>query len=135
VQFAAPVPVIRAELALPPPPTGIPGPFALGDAARLAGLVEAAGFTQVATGTVTAIYRLGSPVLATRWLRAVAPPIAALVDGQPPEVQERVWAKVTEGWAPYTTADGGVRLENQAVWVTGTAPPPGPQAQRPCGGA
>jgi SAM-dependent methyltransferase len=120
VQFAAPVPVIRAELRLPPPPAGIPGPFALGDAGRLAELVERAGFIEVATGTLTAIYRTASPELATRWLRAVAPPIASLVDTQPPEVQERVWAKVTEAWAPYTTADGGVRLENQAVWVTGT---------------
>jgi enediyne biosynthesis protein CalE5 len=120
VQFAAPVPVIRAELQLPPPPAGIPGPFALADAAQLAGLVEAAGFTDVATGTVTAIYQTGSPELATRWLRDVAPPISSLVDGRPPEVQERVWAKVTRGWAPYTTADGRVRLENQAVWVTGT---------------
>jgi hypothetical protein len=43
-----------------------------------------------------------------------------LVDTQPPEVQQRVWANVTQAWAPYTTADGRVRLENQAVWVTGT---------------
>jgi hypothetical protein len=35
-------------------------------------------------------------------------------------VQERVWAKVTQAWASYTTAGGRVRLENQAVWVTGT---------------
>jgi SAM-dependent methyltransferase len=122
VQFAAPVPVIRAELRLPPPPAGIPGPFALGDADALAELVEAAGFTDVATGTVTAVYQTGSPELATRWLRAVAPPITSLVDPQPPDVQERVWAKVTQAWAPFTTADGRVRLENQAVWVTGTAP-------------
>ena len=120
VQFAAPVPLIRAELQLPPPPAGIPGPFALADAAQLAGLVEAAGFTDVETGTVTAIYQTDSPELATRWLREVAPPISSLVDGRPPEVQERVWAKVTQAWAPYTTADGRVRLENQAVWVTGT---------------
>jgi SAM-dependent methyltransferase len=120
VQFAAPVPVIRAELQLPPPPAGIPGPFALADAGRLAGLVEAAGFTDVETGTVTAIYQTDSPELATRWLREVAPPISSLVDGRPPEAQERVWAKVTEAWAPYTTTDGRVRLENQAVWVTGT---------------
>jgi SAM-dependent methyltransferase len=120
VQFAAPVPVIRAELGLPPPPAGIPGPFALADADQLVGLVEAAGFTDVATGIVTAIYQLGSTELATRWLRDVAPPITALVDPQPPEVQERVWAKVTEAWAPFTIADGRVRLENQAVWVTGT---------------
>jgi FAD/FMN-containing dehydrogenase/SAM-dependent methyltransferase len=120
VQFAAPVPLIRAELGLPPPPAGIPGPFALADADQLVGLVEAAGFGDVATGTVTAIYELGSPELATRWLREVAPPISSLVDGQPAKVQERVWAKVTEAWAPYTTTDGRVRLENQAVWVIGT---------------
>ena len=120
VQFAAPVPVIRAELGLPPPPAGIPGAFALADANQLVGLVEAAGFTDVATGTVTAIYQPGPPELATRWLRDVAPPITALVDPQPPEAQERVWAKVTQAWAPFTIADGRVRLENQAVWVTGT---------------
>jgi SAM-dependent methyltransferase len=120
VQFAAPVPVIRAELQLPPPPAGIPGPFALADAGQLVELVAAAGFTEVETGTVTAIYQTDSPELATRWLREVAPPISTLVDGRPPEVQERLWAKVTEAWAPYTAADGRVRLENQAVWVTGT---------------
>jgi SAM-dependent methyltransferase len=120
VPFAAPVPVIRAELQLPPPPAGLPGPFALADADQLAALVEAAGFTDVETGTVTAIYQTGSPELATHWLRDVAPPISSLVDAQPPEVQQRVWAKVTQAWAPYTTADGRVRLENQAVWVTGT---------------
>jgi enediyne biosynthesis protein CalE5 len=120
VQFAAPVPVIRAELQLPPPPAGILGPFALADAGQLVGLVEAAGFTEVETGTVTAVYQPGSAELATRWLRDVAPPITALVDAQPPEVQERVWAKVTQAWASYTTAGGRVRLENQAVWVTGT---------------
>jgi len=120
VQFAAPVPLIRAELQLPPPPAGIPGPFALADAGQLAGLVEAAGFTDVETGTLTAIYQTDSAELATRWLRDVAPPITSLVDGRPPEVQEHVWAKVTQAWAPYTTADGRVRLENQAVWVTGS---------------
>jgi SAM-dependent methyltransferase len=120
VQFAASVPVIRAELQLPPPPAGIPGPFALADTDQLVGLVKAAGFTDVTAGTVTAVYRTDSPELATRWLRDVAPPISALVDAQPPEVQERVWAKVTQAWAPFTTADGRVRLENQAVWVTAT---------------
>jgi enediyne biosynthesis protein CalE5 len=120
VHFAAPVPLIRAELQLPPPPAGIPGPFALADPGRLGGLVEAAGFTDVETGTLTTIYQTDSPELATRWLREVAPPITALVDAQSPEVQERVWAKVTQAWASYTTAGGRVRLENQAVWVTGT---------------
>jgi enediyne biosynthesis protein CalE5 len=122
VQFAASVPVIGAELKLPPPPAGVPGPFALADAARLRGLVEAAGFQEVGTGTVTATYQLASPQRATHWLRDVAPPITALVDGQPLEVQERVWAKVTAAWAPFVTDGGRVRLDNQALWVTGTRP-------------
>ena len=79
----------------------------------------AAGFTGVETGTVTAIYELDSPELATRWLRDVAPPISSLVNDRPSDVQERV-GKVTEAWGPYTTADGRVRLENEALWVTGS---------------
>jgi hypothetical protein len=63
------------------------GPFALADAGQLVELVEAAGFTDVETGTVTATYQTGSPELATRWLRDVAPPISSLVDSRPPEVQ------------------------------------------------
>ena len=74
VQFAAPVPVIRAELALAPPPAGMPGPFALGDPDRLAALAGAAGFAEVATGAYTATYRFVSAEQATRWLRDVAPP-------------------------------------------------------------
>jgi ubiquinone/menaquinone biosynthesis C-methylase UbiE len=120
VQFAAPVPVIRAELKLPPPPDGVPGPFALGAARQLRQLVVAAGFTGVETGTVTAVYELDSRELATRWLRDVAPPISSLVNDRPSDVQERVWEKVTEAWRPYTTADGRVRLENEALWVTGS---------------
>ena len=72
------------------------------------------------TGTLTVIYQPGPPELATRWLREVAPPITALINAQSPEVQERVWAKVTQAWASFTTGGGRVRLENQVVWVTGT---------------
>lgn len=119
VQFAAPVPVIRAELRLGPPPAGVPGIFALADITRLADLLAAADFDDVRTGTLTATYEFAAPELATRWLRDVAPPIASLVEGQPPDVQEQVWAKATEAWAPYTDTDGRVRLENQVNWVVG----------------
>jgi hypothetical protein len=97
----------------------VPGPFALADPDRLVALAGAAGFAEVATGAVTATYRFASPEQATRWLRDVAPPITALVAGQPPEVQERVWERAGAAWAPFTTPDGQVRLDNQALWVTG----------------
>jgi SAM-dependent methyltransferase len=120
VQFALPIPVIFKELELPPPPPGRPGPFALADAGTLARLVSDAGFRDVETGTVTAIYETASPEDFTQWTRDVAPPIVNLVKGQPPEVQERVWRMVTEAWAPLVTPEGRVRTENKAIWVAAT---------------
>ena len=108
VQFALPIPVIFEELELPPPPPGQPGPFALADAHALARLVVSdAGFRDVETGAAKAIYETASPEDFTQWTRDVAPPIVNLVKGQPPEMQERVWRKVTEAWAPLVTPGGG----------------------------
>lgn len=120
VQFARPVSVIRSALDLPAPPPGRPGIFALADRRHLARLVADAGFRDVETGTVTAIYETASPPELTQWTRDVAPPIANLLDGQPPEVQDQVWHQVTEAWAPFATADGRVRTKNQAIWVAAT---------------
>jgi SAM-dependent methyltransferase len=118
VQFARPVSIIRTLLDLPAPPSGRPGIFALADRHALARLVADAGFRDVDTGTVTAVYETPSPEDFTQWTRDVAPPIANLLTGQSPEVQDRVWDAVTEAWAPLTTADGRVRTENKAIWVT-----------------
>jgi SAM-dependent methyltransferase len=120
VQFALPIPIILRELNLPPPPSGRPGPFALGNAQILAQLVADAGFRDIETGTVTAIYETASAEDLTRWVRDVAPPIARLTDGQPPEVASRVWRQVTAGWTPLLTSEGRVRASNQAIWVAAT---------------
>jgi DNA-binding winged helix-turn-helix (wHTH) protein len=56
----------------------------------------------------------------TQWTRDVAPPIANLVNGQLPEIEEQIWRDVTEAWAPFTTPDGRVRTQNQARWVAAT---------------
>jgi ubiquinone/menaquinone biosynthesis C-methylase UbiE len=120
VQFARPVSVILTALDLPAPPPGRPGIFALADRQALERLVTDAGFRDVETGTVTAVYETPSPEDFTQWTRDVAPPIANLLKGQSPEVQEQVWRKVTEQWTPLTTPDGRVRTENQAIWVAAT---------------
>jgi SAM-dependent methyltransferase len=122
VDFAAPVPIMREMLELPPPPPGAPGPFALGDAARLETVVSEAGFDHVETGAIEVVYELDSPAAATQWLREVAPPIAGLVDGRSPDLQQRVWDRVTEAWSPYVAGNGQVRLENEALWVAARNP-------------
>jgi enediyne biosynthesis protein CalE5 len=120
VQFARPVSVILTALDMPAPPPGRPGIFALADRHALERLVTDAGFRDVETGTVTAVYETPSPEDFTQWARDVAPPIANLLQGQSPEVKEQTWRKVTEAWAPLTTPDGRVRTENQAIWVAAT---------------
>jgi SAM-dependent methyltransferase len=120
VQMAAGLPILFDELKLPPPPLGRPGIFALADADRLAALVVDAGFRDVATGTIDVVFATDTPEQFTAFIRDVAPSITALLDELPPEVQERVWEKVTAGWARFQDAEGRVRTENQAIWVVGT---------------
>ena len=123
VAMAAPVPIIRRLLELPPPPTDQPGLFALADPQRLHEVVAAAGFADVELGTATAVFEFDSPAEATRFLRDCAPPVTALVEDQPAEVRERLWQRVTdEAWQPYVGDDGGVRLPNRAHCVTATNP-------------
>jgi SAM-dependent methyltransferase len=120
VQFARPVSVIAEALALPAPPPGRPGIFALADRDRLSHLVIEAGFRDVETGSVTVTYETQSPQEFTQWIRDVAPPIAKLLNGQPCEIQEQIWRNVTEASAHFATSDGRVRTENEAVWVAAT---------------
>lgn len=123
VGFAAPLPIILDELRLPPPPPDRPGPFALGDRERLAEVVFDAGFVDVQAGSQTAVWEFDSREACTRFLRDVAPPVTALVAGQPDEVAQRVWQRVTdEAWEPFTGPDGRVRLPNLAHWISAGAP-------------
>ncbi|HUG16891.1 MAG TPA: methyltransferase domain-containing protein [Thermomicrobiales bacterium] len=120
IQMVAAMPVVFEELAVPPPPSDGPGMFALGDAGRLAALVENTGFQDVETGTITVVYEADTPEQFTQFVWSVAPAmITDLVAAQPPEVQQRVWNKVTEAYSRFQTADGRIRTENQAIWVVG----------------
>ena len=82
--------------------------------------MSGAGFLNVETGTVCAVFATETPEQFTEFIRDVAPPITNLVKAQPPDVQERIWGKVTETWREFLDADGRVRTENEAIWVAGT---------------
>jgi len=121
VQMVAAMPVIFEELSVPPPPPGGPGIFALADASHLAALVEGAGFRDVETGSLTVFYETDTPEQFTEFAWGVAPTMLTdLVSAQQPEIQKRVWDKVTEAYAAFQGADGRVHTENQAIWVVGT---------------
>jgi len=121
VAFSAPVPVIVEALGIEPP-SGGPGPFALGEPGALEDLVRRAGFAEVLAGTAVAVYELADREACTRWLRDCAPPISELVASQPATVQDEVWERVTAAWSPFEGDDGHVRLPCTAVWVAATNP-------------
>ena len=123
VAMAAPVPIIRRLLDLPPPPADRPGLFALADPEQLREVATAAGFDQVELDSVTAVFEFDSPAEATSFLRDCAPPVTGLVDDQSEEVREGVWRRVTdEAWEPFCGDDGRVRLPNVAHVVTALNP-------------
>jgi len=120
VQFAVAGSVIAGELALPTPPPGLPGIFALADEGRLATLVREAGFHDVETGTLPVIFETETAAQFTEFIRDVAPPFSVLLKDQTPEARERIWGKVTEAYARFADASGRVRTTNEAIWVAGT---------------
>lgn len=119
VAFATPVPVMVEMLGIEPPTAG-PGPFALGADGVLETLVRETGFADVMSGTAVVTYTTPSLQACTEWVRDVAPPITELIADQPAHVQDEVWERVTQAWAPFQGPDGAVRLPCTAVWVRAT---------------
>jgi SAM-dependent methyltransferase len=88
------------------PPPGLPGPFALDDAGRLAEIFAGAGLADV---TVTELeVPLHAPDFADWWARtsALAGPLAAILASLPDEVIDTIRERARELTAPYETADG-----------------------------
>ena len=121
VAFATPVAVMVDMLGIARPAGG-PGPFALGGDGVLESLVREAGFTDVVSGTTVATYVMPTAEACTEWVRDVAPPITDLIADQPASVQEQVWERVTQAWAPFQGPDGAVQLPCTAVLVSATRP-------------
>jgi SAM-dependent methyltransferase len=110
-----------AELGMPVPPPGIPGPFSLDDRDGLAALLAAAGLADIAVEDVAVPLR--SPSFAAWWARtsALAGPLAALVAGLPDAARASLADRLRAALVPYTTA-AGVELPGLAVVASGRRP-------------
>jgi ubiquinone/menaquinone biosynthesis C-methylase UbiE len=101
---------MSAEVGMPLPPPGIPGPFALEDAARLSRLLADAGFADVAVSELDSPLPAGS--FDEWWTRtsALAGPLAKLLAALPAEANDRIVANLREATTPYRTPSGGLEL-------------------------
>jgi ubiquinone/menaquinone biosynthesis C-methylase UbiE len=97
---------VSAQLGVPMPPPGVPGPFALEDAGRLHGLLVDAGLVAVAVRELPV--PLLSPSFEDWWTRtsSLAGPLSAVLAGLPAEAKAGLESRVRAAVAPYETADG-----------------------------
>lgn len=109
------------RLDVPPPPPGTPGPLSRPTPEALGGLLEAGGFSEVEVEEATVTFEWQSPEDFTTFIREIAPPISALIDPHPPEVQDETWAAITEATREAAAEDGTVRLPNLVLLAAGRA--------------
>jgi hypothetical protein len=119
--LAVPMATVMKLLDIPPRAPGTPGPMSRPTPAAIGGLLEGGGFSDVEIDELEITFEFSSPEEFTRHVQAIAAPIASLVHPQPPEVQQRVWAAVTDAARAHASEDGGVRLSNLVLVATGRA--------------
>jgi SAM-dependent methyltransferase len=97
---------VSAQLGVAVPPPGIPGPFSLADAGRLAALLSDSGLSDVSVAELSVPLHAGS--FDEWWLRtcALAGPLATMLAALPEDAATALRARAREAIAPYETSDG-----------------------------
>jgi SAM-dependent methyltransferase len=97
---------VAARLGRPVPPPGIPGPFSLDDAGRLAELLRGAGLPQVAVEALDVPLQAAS--FEDWWTRttALAGPLAGVLAALPAETRQAIVGDLRDATAPYRTPAG-----------------------------
>lgn len=103
-----------------PPEPGAPGPFAFADEARVSGILEAAGFTDIGMSEHAATMQFGDGGTLEEAVTNLARigPLSRLLAGQPPALEATVINALVEDLAPYF-ADGALRMPGAVWFVTG----------------
>jgi SAM-dependent methyltransferase len=118
--LAIPMRTAMSRLGVPPPPPGTPGPLSRPTPEAIGGLLEGGGFSDVETEQAEITFEWDSPEDFTTFVREIAPPISAMINPQPPDVQEETWAAITE--AAHEAVDGGpMKLTNVVLMAAGRA--------------
>jgi SAM-dependent methyltransferase len=102
----------------PAPPSG-PNPFALADPAKLEQVARDAGFAHVQSEPFTVTFAFASTDEFLEHLREVSAPIRTILATASPEDQAEFWKQLAAAAAPFTDANGMIRLPNACLIVAG----------------
>ncbi len=98
--------VVSAQLGAPMPPPGIPHPFSVDDPDKLAGLLSAAGLSEVVVDELSTPYHAAS--FEEWWERSssLAGPLAQKLASLPPQAVQALHARAREAVSVYETPTG-----------------------------
>jgi SAM-dependent methyltransferase len=119
--LAIPMRTAMQRLQVPPPPPGTPGPLSRPTPEALGGLLEAGGFSDVDVEETQVALEWRSPEEFTTFIKAIAPPITAMIAPHPEEVQRETWSAITEAIGEMAGGTGTVRLSNLVLLAAGRA--------------
>jgi SAM-dependent methyltransferase len=117
--LAIPMRTAIERLEVPPPPPETPGPLSRPTPEALGGLLSGAGFSGVEVEEASVSFEWQSPEEFTTFIKEIAPPINAIIDPHPKEVQDQTWAAITDAIRQEAADDGAVRLANLVLLATG----------------
>jgi len=116
-----PVRTAMARLGVDPPPPGTPGPLSRPTPDAVGGLLAGGGFSDIAVEEAEVSFTFASADEFTTFVREIVPPVTAMIDPQPPDVQAETWAAITEAAAAHAGPDGRVELPGLALLASGSA--------------
>jgi SAM-dependent methyltransferase len=119
--LAVPMRTAMEKLGATPPPPGTPGPLSRPTPEALGGLLEGGGLSGVEVEEVEVTFEWDSPEQFTEFIREIAPPIHALMEGHSDEEKQATWEAITEAARGHAGGDGRVSLSNLVLLASGEA--------------
>ena len=117
-----PVAAALRETGSAPPPPGMPGPLSRPTPEAIGGLLEGGGFSDVQVEETEVTFEYGTPEDFRVFIHEIAPPVNALIEQHPADVQERAWNAIVEDVRAQSTDDDGVvRMTNLVLLASGRA--------------
>ena len=109
------------HLGVDPPPPGMPGPLSRPTEEAITALLEGGGFSDIQVEETEVMTTYDSAEDYAEFIGEIAPPVNALIDPHPEEVQKETWAAITEAARKDAGDDGKVTHNNIALLASGKA--------------
>ena len=118
--FAAlPLQTLVAQLNLPPPAPGTPGPFSLADADTLERRLHRAGFAGARSERMTVTMRFASAVDYTNFVREIGTAVKNLLRDKTQEQQDDAWNAISGAARSFASTDGSILLPAEVICIVG----------------